>query len=224
MAETATLAAISLMEGSAMGAAAAEGIAVGSSVGVGAGSIFSSVGAGYGALYSGLSAVGTVGSVLSTVGTVGNMVTGISNGMAQADFYESQANFQQQQFELQQASIATQAAQDEVIRRRQLSGILSSQQAFAAAHGLDVSSSGSLNAAEQGSIAQAESDIQASRTTAANRALMTNLQASQAALTSSFKEAQGYGEIAGSIFTGGTKLAETGITIAQKIKSNNLTG
>lgn len=223
MAETATLAAISLFESAEVAGAASTMMGSAATYG-GAGAVAGAVGSGYGALYTGLSAIGTVGTALSTVGTIGSMVTGISNGMAQADFYESQAQFQQQQFELQQASIATQAAQDEVLRRRQLAGILSSQQAFAAAHGMDLSSSGSLNAAEQGSIAQAESDIQASRTTAANRELMTNLQASQAALTSAFKEAQGYGEVAGSIFTGGVKLAETGATIAQKIKSNNLTG
>lgn len=169
-----------------------------------------------------MSTLATAGSV---IGSVGSMAMGAMQGANQAAYYEDQARFQQQQFELQQQSIATQAAQDEVIRRRQLAGILSSQASIAAAHGVDLGSSESFNSVEQGSIAQAEADISATNTTAQNRSLMSSLQASQSAMASAFKAAQGYGEIAGSIFSGGVDLAKSGVLqkAATKLDESNLT-
>lgn len=169
-----------------------------------------------------MSTLATAGSV---IGSVGSMAMGVMQGANQAAYYEDQARFQQQQFELQQQSIATQASQDEVIRRRQLAGILSSQASIAAAHGVDIGSSASFDSIEQGSIANAEADISANNTTAQNRTLMSSLQASQSAMASAFKAAQGYGEIAGSVFSGGVDLAKSGVLqkIATKLDDSNLT-
>lgn len=160
----------------------------------------------------GMSATTITMLAITAAGTVASMANSAAQADQQAEYSAQQTKMMNDQAALQQASIGAQASQEEAIRRRQLMGALNQQAATWAGHGADINSSSSLGAIQQASIAANEQDIQALKTNASTKSLMSSLQASQQSYALAMQSAQANGKMMGSMFEGMTSLGKTGMT------------